>query len=92
MYDDVELYYIKEGEGQPLVLISGLGSKMSWIFQIPFFKEKMMVIAPHNRGVGKSSRPNYLYTMGMYLRDIKELFEHLNLREKIHLCGLSMGG
>ena len=65
---------------------------MSWIFQIPFFKEKMMVIAPHNRGVGKSSRPNYLYTMDMYLRDIKELLEHLNLREKIHLCGLSMGG
>jgi len=90
-YDDVELYYIKEGEGQPLVLISGLGSKMSWIFQIPFFKERMMVIAPHNRGVGKSSRPNYPYNMNMYLRDIKELLTHLKIKEKIHLCGLSMG-
>jgi len=65
---------------------------MSWIFQIPFFKERMMVIAPHNRGVGKSSRPNYPYTMDMYLKDIKELLEHLNIKEKIHLCGLSMGG
>jgi len=65
---------------------------MSWIFQIPFFRERMMVIAPHNRGVGKSSRPNYPYTMNMYLRDIKELLEHLNIKEKIHLCGLSMGG
>ncbi|MFX1568627.1 MAG: alpha/beta fold hydrolase [Promethearchaeota archaeon] len=88
----MELFYKREGEGPPLVLISGLGSKMSWIFQIPFFKEKMMVIALHNRGVGKSSRPNYPYTMDMYLRDIKELLEHLNIKEKIHLCGLSMGG
>ncbi len=65
---------------------------MSWIFQIPFFKERMMVITLHNRGVGKSSRPNYPYSMDMYLRDIKELIEHLNIRKKIHLCGLSMGG
>ncbi|MFX1298120.1 MAG: alpha/beta fold hydrolase [Promethearchaeota archaeon] len=91
-YNDVELFYIKEGKGQPLLLISGLGSKMSWIFQIPFFKERMMVITPHNRGVGKSSRPNYPYTMDMYLTDIKELLKHLNIKEKIHLCGLSMGG
>jgi len=65
---------------------------MSWIFQIPFFKERMMVITLHNRGVGKSSRPNYPYTMDMYLQDIKKLLEHLKVREKIHLCGLSMGG
>ncbi|MHA1459507.1 MAG: alpha/beta fold hydrolase, partial [Promethearchaeota archaeon] len=65
---------------------------MSWEFQIPFFKEKMMVISPHNRGVGKSSRPNYSYTMDMFVDDIKNLLEHLNIKEKIHLCGISMGG
>ena len=91
-YNDVELFYTKEGKGEPLVLISGLGSKMSWAFQIPFFKEKMMVISPHNRGVGKSSRPNYPYTMDMFVDDIKNLLEHLNIKEKIHLCGISMGG
>ena len=91
-HNDVELFYIKEGIGEPLVLISGLGSKMSWDFQIPFFKEKMMVISPHNRGVGKSSRPNYPYTMDMFVEDIKNLLEHLNIKKKIHLCGISMGG
>jgi len=91
-HKDVELFYIKEGKGEPLVLISGLGSKMSWYFQIPFFKEKMMVISLHNRGVGKSSRPNYSYTMDMFVDDIKNLLEQLNIKKKIHLCGISMGG
>jgi len=91
-YNDIKLYYIKEGVGEPLVLISGLGSKMSWIFQIPFFKERMTVITLHNRGTGKSSRPNYPYTMEMYLEDIRQLLEFLNIKEKIHLCGISMGG
>jgi 3-oxoadipate enol-lactonase len=81
-----------EGEGPPLVLISGLGSKNSWVFQIPFFSTRMKVIVPHNRGVGRSSRPNYSYTMEMYVEDIKALLDHLNIREKIHLCGISMGG
>ena len=91
-YNNIELFYIKEGEGKPLVLLSGIGDKMGWIFQIPFFKGKMKVITLHYRGTGKSSRPNYPYTMEMYLEDIKKLLEFLNIKEKIHLCGWSMGG
>ncbi len=91
-HDGIETFYVKEGSGAPLVLVSGLGSAISWTFQIPFFKERMMVIVPHNRGVGKSSRPNYPYTMDMFVDDIKALLEHLNINEKIHLCGTSMGG
>ena len=90
-YDNTELFYLKEGEGEPLVLLSGLGSKMSWMFQIPFFKEKMTVIAPHNRGTGKSSRPNYPYNMDMFVEDLKQLLDHLGIK-LFHLCGLSMGG
>ena len=90
--EDVELYYEMEGNGPPLVLISGLGSKNSWPFQIPYFKEHMKVIMLHNRGVGKSSRPNYPYTMKMYVEDINGLLDHLEIKEKIHLCGISMGG
>lgn len=91
-HDDIDTFYVKEGSGSPLVLVSGLGSAMSWTFQISFFKKRMMVIAPHNRGVGNSSRPNYSYTMKMFVDDIKALLEHLNVKEKIHLCGTSMGG
>lgn len=52
----------------------------------------MMVIALDNRGVGKSSRPDYPYTMDMFVEDIKYLLDYLNIHDKIHLCGLSMGG
>ncbi|UCD01107.1 MAG: alpha/beta hydrolase [Promethearchaeota archaeon] len=91
-YNDIELYYRNEGSGEPLVLLSGLGSKMSWNYQIPFFKQKMRVIAPHNRGAGRSSRPNYPYTMDMFVEDLKQLLDHLGIQKNIHLCGLSMGG
>jgi 3-oxoadipate enol-lactonase len=91
-YNNITLFYIAEGKGKPLVLISGLGSKNSWDFQIPFFKEKMMVIALHNRGTGKSSRPDYPYSMDMYVEDINKLLNHLEIKDKIYLCGISMGG
>ena len=90
--EDVEINYQVTGEGEPLVLINGLGSKMNkW--QVEFFKQKKIkVICFDNRGVGKSSRPNYLYTMEMYVNDTKNLLDHLGINQKIHLCGISMGG
>ena len=92
-YDDIEINYRKEGNGEPLVLISGLGSNMRrWDFQIPHFLDKMTVISLDNRGTGSSSRPNYSFTMDMFVEDVKHLLDHLNITEKIHLCGISMGG
>ncbi len=52
----------------------------------------MTIITFDNRGVGKSSRPNYPYTMDMFVEDIKNLLDYLNVQERIHLCGFSMGG
>lgn len=80
-------------EGEVLVLINGFGSKLKgWHYQIEFFKEVMKVVTMDNRGVGKSSRPNYPYTMDMYVDDINNLLTFLEIKEKIHLCGISMGG
>ncbi len=92
-HDDIELYYLTEGEGEPLVLVHGFGTKhQAWNFQIPYFEKKMKVIALDNRGVGKSSRPDYPYTIDMFVEDIKHLLDYLNINEKIHLCGISLGG
>lgn len=53
--DDIEIFYIQEGKGMPLVLIPGYGtSHKELYFQIEFFKSKMTVIAIDNRGSGKS--------------------------------------
>lgn len=91
--DEIGINYKIAGEGKPLVLIQGLAEKMNgWNFQIPFFKQRMKVIWFDNRGVGKSSRPNYPYTMEMFVNDTKSLLDYLEITEKIHLCGFSMGG
>lgn len=92
-YEDIEINYLKRGKGSPLVMLQGLGQTIeSWTFQIPYFKRKMLVIALDNRGVGKSSRPDYPYTMDMFVEETKALLDYLDISEKVHLMGVSMGG
>lgn len=92
-HDNIETYYYMEGEGEPLVFVHGFGTKyQGWDFQISYFKKKMKVIALDNRGVGKSSRPDYPYTIDMFVEDIKALLDHLSIQDKIYLCGISLGG
>ena len=91
-YNDININYIKEGSGVPIVFLSGTFTKLqSWNYQTNYFKEKMMVIALDNRGTGKSSRPDYSYTMEMFVEDLKHLLNHLDIKQGVHLCGSSMG-
>ncbi|MFX0069688.1 MAG: alpha/beta fold hydrolase, partial [Candidatus Hermodarchaeota archaeon] len=49
-------------------MVQGLGQNLDgWTLQLNFFKKKMKAITLDNRGVGKSSRPNYEYTMDMFV-------------------------
>lgn len=92
-YKDVEINYLKRGKGEPLLMFQGLGQTIdSWTFQLPFFKRKMMVIALDNRGVGGSSRPDYPYTMDMFVDESKALLDYLEIKDKVHLIGVSLGG
>ncbi len=84
---------MKRGKGEPLVLIQGWATTLDgWAFQISFFRRKMMVVALDNRGIGGSSRPNYPCTMNMFVDETKALLDSLGIQQKIHLCGISMGG
>jgi proline-specific peptidase len=84
---------LSEGKGDPLVLVPGSNTKLqAWNFQISYFKDKMNVISLDNRGSGKSSRPNYPYSLEMFVEDLKNLLDHLKIEKKIHLCGSSLGG
>lgn len=92
-FKDIEINYIKRGKGEPLLMFQGLGQTIdSWTFQIPFFKRKMMIIALDNRGVGGSSRPDYPYTMDMFVDESKALIDFLGIKDKLHLIGISLGG
>ncbi|MBD3229693.1 MAG: alpha/beta fold hydrolase [Candidatus Lokiarchaeota archaeon] len=92
--DDLKINYKVSGKGDLLVLIQGLGHKLTgWQLQVPFFrKRKMKVISYDNIGVGKSSRPDRPYSMKLFVKILKGLLKHLGVESKLHLVGISMGG
>jgi 3-oxoadipate enol-lactonase len=88
----IKLNYRVEGEGEPLILIIGLGSDQSnWRPQTGSFKKHYRTITFDNRGAGKSDRPPGPYTIKMMTEDTIGLMDHLNI-EKAHILGVSMGG
>ncbi|GAB4466320.1 MAG: alpha/beta hydrolase [Anaerolineales bacterium] len=90
--NDIELYYETHGDGQPLVLISGLGySLWQWHRMVPFLADHFQVITFDNRGVGQSAKPEGPYTAQMLAADTVGLLDALNI-EKAIIAGHSMGG
>lgn len=90
--NNIELYYETHGEGQPLVLISGLGySSWQWQKMVPFLAEHFQVITFDNRGVGQSDKPAGPYTAQMLAADTVGLLDALNI-DKAIIAGHSMGG
>ena len=90
--NNIKICYQVQGEGYPVFLIHGFGSKKeSFMAQIPTLSQKFKVISFDNRGSGKSARPNIPYTMEMFVDDIKSLMDYLKI-EMAHLIGLSLGG
>ena len=90
--NDIKFCYEILGEGEPLLLVHGLGTKKeTWIAQFKPFSEHFKVIRFDNRGAGKSDRPKGEYSMEMFADDIANLMEYLNF-DKAHIIGWSLGG
>lgn len=91
-HDDCSLHYEEYGQGDPLLLVHGLGSSsLDWERQIPAFAAHYRVIVVDVRGHGRSDKPRERYSIAGFSSDIEALIEHLNLGP-VHLLGLSMGG
>lgn len=89
---EIPLYYDDLGEGQPVVLLIGLGGNAtSWMYHASRLARKYRVICPENRGAGRTGAPDEPYSMDIFTRDLNAIFEHAGL-EKAALLGLSMGG
>ena len=91
---DIDIYYETYGrpDAPPIVLIGGWASyRWIWFRQVPTFKEKYRVVAFDNRGAGRSSKPDYPYTIEMMAADTVGLMDTLNI-EDAHILGISMGG
>ncbi len=88
----IRISYEIKGTGFPVIFIHGFGSKKEiWKPQIKNFSIKFKTITFDLRGTGKTDRPNYLYTMEMFVDDIKGLMDYLKI-ESTYLIGRSFGG
>jgi 3-oxoadipate enol-lactonase len=89
---EISMYYVEAGQGEPLVLVMGLGADhLAWGFQFPAFAERYRVIAFDNRGAGQTDAPDHPYTTPMMAEDTLRLMDALGI-ERAHVLGVSMGG
>ena len=90
--NDIQLYYEMRGQGEPLVLIMGLGANThGWDMQIPTFSREFQVVAFDNRGSGRSDTPPTRYTIRLFAEDTAGLMDALSIASA-HVYGQSMGG
>ena len=96
-HGSVEIAYLDQGSGDPIVLVHGFGStkEVNWLnpgWVDTLTKAGRRVIALDNRGHGASSK---LYKPEQYARadmaeDVRALLDHLNI-QRADLMGYSMG-
>ena len=78
--------------GPTLMLSNSLGCNLQmWEPQMKALTQVFRVIRYDRRGHGKSSVPPGPYSMERFGRDVLAILDDLNI-EKVHWCGLSMGG
>jgi len=88
----VELYYERHGQGEPVLLIHGLGSStLDWDAQVEALAAFYTVITVDVRGHGRSEKPSGPYTVKLFADDTAAFIRALNLGP-MHVVGISMGG
>ena len=86
------IYYEEAGQGEPLLMVQGLGTDhFGWILQVPELSKHYRVITFDNRDVGQSKQAEGPYEIADMARDALALADHLEL-DDFHLVGMSMGG
>lgn len=86
------IYYEVHGEGEPLVMVMGLGADtMAWIPQLATLSRRYRTIVFDNRDVGRSEYVHEPYEVADMAADALALCDELEL-DSFHLLGVSMGG
>lgn len=93
----VEIAYLDEGEGEPIILVHGFASSkdVNWVYPTwvsELKKHGRRVIALDHRGHGASSKlyDSEQYHIGTMSGDVRALMEHLGIA-RADMMGYSMG-
>src|SRR4026209_312414 len=87
----IRLHYEEQGNGDPLILIMGLGAPGSrWNDHAASYEKHFRCILMDNRGAGESDRPPGPYTTGTMADDTAGLMTALGI-ENARIAGISMG-
>ena len=97
-HDDVEIAYLDEGEGDPILLVHGFAStkNVNWVYPTwvsELRKNGCRVIALDNRGHGDSAKlyDPAQYSIPIMAGDVVALMDHLDI-ERADVMGYSLGG
>ena len=87
-----KIYWDEVGEGDPLLLIMGLGfTSCAWYRTRPILSKQYRTIALDNRGVGQSDMPPGPYPIALMASDSAAVLDAAGV-ESAHVFGISMGG
>lgn len=90
--NDINIAYEINGEGQPLLLITGLGyGAWFWHKVMPHLAKNFRVITFDNRGAGGTDKPEGPYSVSMMAKDTAGLLDALKIKNAFVL-GHSLGG
>jgi pimeloyl-ACP methyl ester carboxylesterase len=90
--NNINIAYEINGEGQPLLLITGLGyGAWFWHKVVPSLAKNFRVITFDNRGAGGTDKPDGPYSVSMMAQDTAGLLDALKIKNAFVL-GHSLGG
>jgi pimeloyl-ACP methyl ester carboxylesterase len=86
------VHYDQHGEGDPLILINGLGgARTGWASVADAFSQHFRVVALDNRDAGESDPETEPYSLDDLADDVAGLMDALGI-DRAHVLGHSMGG
>jgi len=90
--NNADLYYEIQGDGEPLILIPGLGTgAWLWFKQVLAFARSFRTIIFDPHGVGRSDKTNEAFTIRTLAETVADLLDRLGI-ERAHVLGASLGG
>jgi pimeloyl-ACP methyl ester carboxylesterase len=89
---DVQLHYVEQGGGKPLVLLHGNGEDGTYFeHQLAYFSASRRVIALDTRGHGSSPRGAAPFTLGQFACDLRDFLDERGI-DAADVLGFSDGG